>query len=135
MTEEYIVHGKPADAIVDIFTNLTPEMPNKVFVSTDMRSYVARGRYVYVSYLGGILKWPKIMRPRIDVEVYAESRDAAEGIANICLASLLRVKHSYVGHGIRITEVRLEQGITILSDPQDVEARYVFSVRLTTTPE
>lgn len=136
---EFIIHGDAEAAVVDIFTNDTPELPHfppnpPLHISVNMLGYEAEQRRIVVIQEGATERWPKISRPRIDVEVYAERRSVAKDIAEICLASVKRAMGDYSGFGLFISDVRLEQGITRIPDKLQESSRYLFSVRLTVTP-
>lgn len=136
---EYLVHGDSEAAIVDILKNDTPELPHNpphptLHITTNMVSYNPLERWVIISQEGSIRGWPKIDRPRIDVQVLAERRSVAHEIASIALASIERAKGSYFGFGLTITDVKLEQGLTRVPDKLEETSRYIFSVRLTTVP-
>lgn len=131
---EMIIHGDAEAAVRDIVENLTPELPGTVVVSTNMVGYVSGQKRVVVIQEGSMRRWPKIDRPRIDVESYADNRTTAKAIAEIALASIERAKGSYVGFGLTITDVVLEQGVTRVDDKLQEGVRYIFSVRLTTVP-
>jgi len=133
---EYIQDGDAEAAILDILINETPELdtvPN-LTTRTNMIGYTPQKRWIHIIQEGGSFTWPKVSRPRIDVECYADQRSTARDIANICLASIFRAMGTYAGFGLKITAVKLEQGITRVPDKYQETSRYVFSVRLTTVP-
>lgn len=133
---EYIPHGDAEAAVVDILINETPELdfPGKPTIQTNLIGYSAGDRWIEVSQQGSFHRWPKIDRPRIDIEVYAERRSVAKDIAEISLASIIRQMGAYRGFGLFISDVRVEQGITRIPDKLQESNRYVFAVRLTCTP-
>ena len=136
---EYIVHGDAEAAVVDILLNDTPELPHfppnpPLHITTNMISYDPLERWIVVTQEGSLRTWPKIDRPRIDVEVLAERRSVTHDIASIALASIERAMGAYQGFGLTITDVKLEQGITRVPDKLQETSRYIFSVRLTTVP-
>lgn len=136
---EYVLQGDAEAAILDIITNDTPELPwfpphPTLYVSTNMRGYATGQRRIMITQEGSLERWPKIERPRIDVEVFAERRSVAHDIASICVASLRRAMGSYRGFGLFISDCKLEQGITRIPDKFEESSRYVFAVRLTIVP-
>ncbi len=136
---EFILHGDAEAAVVDILKNSTPELPHfpphpTLHITTNLINYDPQERWIVVTQEGSMEKWPKIDRPRIDVEVFAERRSVAKDIASISLASLKEHMGAYTGFGLTITDVALEQGITRIPDKFQEASRYLFSVRLTTVP-
>lgn len=139
MAWEYIVHGDVEAAVVDILQNDTPELPHfppnpPLNISTNLIDYDPEERWIVVIQQGSLRRWPKIDRPRVDVEVLAERRSVAHDISSIALASIERAKGNYTGFGLILTDVTLEQGITNIPDKLQETSRYVFSVRLTAVP-
>ena len=136
---EYIVHGDAEAAIIDILINDTPELPHfpphpTLTISSNMIGYEAGDRRIVVTQEGSLRGWPKIDKPRIDIDVLAERRSIAKEIAAISLASIERSMGNYSGFGLILTDVKLEQGITRVPDKLQEAERYIFSIRLTTVP-
>lgn len=98
-----------------------------------MTGFVPLTRRIVVSQEGSVRVWPKIDRPRIDIDVYGERRTPTEMIADIVLASLRRAV-GYRGMGLVITDMEVEVGKTRVPDPLQETPRYFISVRLTTVP-
>jgi hypothetical protein len=129
---EFIPDGDAEAAIVDILTNLTPELSaSRVTVSTNLVGYSPELRWIEVVQTGGVHHWPIIYRPRIDIDVYAERRSVALDISNICVASVKRAMGSYDNFGFRLTDCRIESGPMRVPDPLQEVTRYVTSLRLT----
>lgn len=136
---EFILHGDAEAAVVDILKNDTPELPHfppnpPLFITTTLVGYDSGQRRIVVTQEGAMEIWPKISKPRIDVEVFAERRSITKDIAEICLASLKRSMGDYRGFGLFLSDVNVEQGITRIPDKLQEESRYLFSVRLTVVP-
>ena len=136
---EFIIQGDAEAAVIDILRTLTPELPTSpphptLYISTNLLGYVPDQRRVVVSQEGGSETWPKIFRPRIDIEVFAERRSVAQDIIEICLASLKRSMGSYSGFGLFISDCKIEMGPTRVPDPLQDASRYVSAVRLTIVP-
>lgn len=130
---EFLLSGSPEAAVVDILTNDTPELLGSAIISTNMKGFVPYQRRIVVSQEGGVKVWPKIDRPRIDIDVYGESRTPTELMADIVIASLRRAQ-GYNGKGLVITDIEVEVGKTRVPDPLQETPRYFLSVRLTTVP-
>lgn len=138
---EYIIHGDAEAAVIDLLKNDSPELPHlpphpPLTISGSMNGFDTGKRWIFVTQEGSFRRLPKIDRPRIDVQVYAERNSIAKNIADRALASILRARGHYKGFGLRIVDVRLEQGLTEVPDKfQETEiSRYIFAVRLTTVP-
>lgn len=130
---EYLVSGSAEGAVVDILTNYTPELYGSCIISTNMLGFVPLQRRIVVSQEGSVRVWPKIDRPRIDIDVYGERRTPTEMIADIVLATLRRAV-GYAGMGLKITDMEVEVGKTRVPDPLQETPRYFMSARLTTVP-
>lgn len=136
---EFIIQGDAEAAVIDILRTLTPELPTSpphptLHISTNLLGYVPEQRRIVVSQEGGSEKWPKIFRPRIDIEAFAERRSVAKDIIEICLASLKRSMGSYSGFGLFISDCKIEMGPTRVPDPLQDASRYIAAVRLTIVP-
>lgn len=136
---EYIIHGDAEAAVVDILKYDTPELPlapphPTLHISTNMLTYDPGERWIVVTQQGATETWPKISRPRIDIEVFAERRSVAKEICEICLASLKRSMGNYSGFGLFISDCKLEMGATRIPDKLQETTRYVAAVRLTVVP-
>lgn len=133
---DYVEGGDAEAAVIDIILS-TPEFaaayPDAI-VSSDMIGYTSEQRRVVVSQEGAFESFLHIEHPRIDFEVYAERRAVAFDMAKICLASVKYQAGRYVGNGIRLTDCRVEQGLTKVPDKYSESDRYIFSVRLTCVP-
>lgn len=137
---EMIIHGDAEAACVDILRYSTPELPlaspphPPLRITTNLIGYVPGQRWVVVSQEGASEIWPKISKPRIDIEVFAERRSVAKEICEICLASLKRSMGNYSGFGLFISDCKLEMGSTRVPDKLQETSRYVAAVRLTVVP-
>ncbi len=136
---EFIVHGDAEAAVVDILSNDTPELPHyppnpSLTISTNLVGFTPNDRWILIEQEGASEKWPKISRPRIDIDVFADRRSVAKDIIEICLASLKRAMGDYSGFGLFISDVKIEMGPTRVPDNLQEVARYVAAVRLTIVP-
>lgn len=132
-----IIHGDVEAAVVEILLLDTPELFNVVpfsNISTSMKGFTDGDRWIEVTLMGSSESTLIISRPRIDIEVRAETRSVCCDIANICLASVKRQMGNYRGFGLAITDVKVEQGITRIPDPYIEESRYTLALRLTVVP-
>ncbi|MFC6021508.1 hypothetical protein ACFP2T_35735 [Plantactinospora solaniradicis] len=134
---EWILHGDPAGAAVDILTNYTPELTPYALtnIAKDLVGWSKPQRWITVTREGGLNKWPKISKPRLDFYIYAESDNACQDISNIAEASLFRAAKIYRGCGVRIHRVVEEVGAIDAYDRLSESNRYFFTLRLTTTPD
>ncbi len=130
---EFLLSGSAEAAGVDILINHTPELLGTCVISTNMIGYVPLQRRIVVSQEGSVRVWPKIDRPRLDLNVYGERRTPTEQIADIVLATFRRAV-GYRGMGLVITDMAVEVGKTHVPDPLQETPRYFLSVRLTTVP-
>lgn len=127
----FLPDGDPEAAVVDILTNLTPELSaSRVTVSTNLVGFTPGDRWVEVVQTGGLQRWPVILRPRIDLDVYAERRSVARDVTNICVASVKRAMGSYDNFGFRLIDCHVESGPIRIPDPLQDVTRYVTSLRL-----
>jgi len=132
-----VLEGDPESACVDILRNYTPELEpydlNRI--TTSLVGYERGMRWVVVTREGGSKSWPKISRPRIDLNVLAESRDIACDVINLCEASIIRAAGSYRGFGVTLCAAGEEVGPFRVPDKYSESPQYVVSLRLHTTPD
>ena len=88
--------------------------------------------YAVVQRLGGIpAERHHLDRARIQVDVWAASKDVAHDVAALCLQKLQDIEGTSVtGPAAYVTGVELAQGLTWAPDPQTDKDRYIFSVYL-----
>jgi len=134
---EWILHGDPASAAVDILTNHTPELSPYALVgiSKDLVGWSAPERWIVVTREGGLKQWPKISKPRLDFYVYAESDNTAADIIDLASASIFRAAKLYRGYGVRLHRVVEEVGAIDSYDKFSECDRYFMTLRWTTTPD
>lgn len=133
----FIRHGDPVAGIIDILTNRTPELaPYAVDnIAGDLVGWDPTKKWIQVSREGGLRMWPKISKPRIDIDVYAPTSNDCADIIDICEASIFRAQYEYRGWGIRLHKVIEEVGPIEAYDKFEETPRYFMSLRLTTTPD
>lgn len=134
---EYILHGDPEAACVDILRNATEvtALCPATNVSTDLVGYQLGNPWLMVSLEGGARRYPFVIaKPRVDFEVRALRRSDALDLAQVCVAVIFRESTRYAGKGVRITHARVETDIYRHYDKDDEQVIYVFALRLTTKP-
>lgn len=133
----FIRHGDPVAAVIDILTNLTPELEpyNLDGIAGDLTGWGPDKRWIQVSREGGLRVWPKISKPRIDIDVYAPTSNECADIIDIAQASVFRYQYDYKGWGIRLHKAMEEVGPIEAYDKLQESPRYFMSLRLVTTPD
>lgn len=133
----FIRHGDPVAATIDILTNYTPELApyDIVNIAGDLTDWNAPDRWIQVSREGGLRSWPKISKPRLDLDVFGETSNVCADIIDICEASIFRAQYEYRGWGIRLHRVIEEVGPIEAYDKFEETPRYFMSLRYTTTPD
>lgn len=129
----WVLQGDIEAALIEILLD-APEIsgfpggaPN---VSTTLDGFDSGMRWIVVSSEGGSHKFPKIMRARMDFNVFGETRAVAYDIAQICLAVLFReMGQPSPNHGLRIHRHRVETGLVRADDKLNDAPRYLFSLR------
>jgi hypothetical protein len=130
---EYIIQGDIEAALINILRSADEIQdfaggePN---VSTTLDGYNIGDRWVAVSLEGGSFKWPKIVRSRVDFNVFAETRTVAHDISQTILAVLFReMGQPSPTYGLRTFRFRVETGPVRADDKLTDAPRYVFSLR------
>lgn len=133
----FIRHGDPVAATVDILTNHTPELApyDVVNIAGSMTNWQSPQRWIHIIRMGGLKKWPKIEKPRMDIYVYGETDTVCSDILAIAEASLFRAAHNYKGYGVRLNRVAEEVGAVESYDKNSECPRFFLTLRLTTTPD
>lgn len=138
MTWEYIVQGDAEAACISILnaaTEISGFAGGAPRVSSDAVGYQMKARWITVSREGGSMIWPKVDKPRVDFNVYAETRTVAHNLAQIAQAAMFRAMgQAFPDFGLCITDVKIETGIFRIPDKETGSPRYVFSLRLTCVP-
>lgn len=132
-----IIYGDSEAMIVDILTNLTPELDlisGRPTVSTNLIGYASNLRWIKVDQQGGLEGWPNIYKPRIDIEVRAERRSVALDLSHYCMNSVRRQMGIYDGFGVRLNHVRVEMLPVRIPDLLEETCRYVTTLRLWCVP-
>jgi hypothetical protein len=129
----YVIQGDVEAALIEIIRT-APEIsgfpggaPN---VSTTLDGFNEGMRWITVSAEGGSFKFPILIRARIDINVFAETRTIAHDIAQIAFAVLFREQgQPSPNHGLRIHRHRVETGLVRADDKINDTPRYLFSLR------
>lgn len=132
MSHPMIIHGDVMALMRDIIVNHTPELDlyDPFHVSSDLRGYNEGLRWIMITLEGGFTTPYNILnKPRIDIEVRADSRSTAHDMAQICHSTLFRaVPHR--AYGATLSDVRTELGLVNVPDKEEVASyRYLFAIR------
>lgn len=135
---QYVLQGDVEAACINLLKD-APEITGFAGgaprVSSDLQGFQMGARWVMVSREGGSLAWPKIDYPRLDFNIYGETRKVAHDLAQVAQAVMFRSMDStFPQFGVRITNVKVETGILRAPDPSTGSLRYVFALRLTCVP-
>lgn len=138
MGEELIIQGDAESAVISMLTGSSELMGfpgGSPTVSSDLQGYQAGMRWMTVQRQGGSLFWPRIDKPRIDVNVFAETRTVAHDLAQVAQAVCLReMGQPFPSANVFVSDVRIETGLIRVPDPPTGSHRYLFSLRLTCVP-
>lgn len=138
----YIKQGDAEAALIHVLrsaTEITTYAGGAPEVASDYTGYratdPAKRRWIMVTREGGSTIWPAIDKPRIDVQVLAETRTIAQDLAQVALAVIFRAMgQAFPAYGTTISDVRVETGITRVPDRETGSPRYIFALRLTCVP-
>jgi hypothetical protein len=136
---KYVLQGDLTAAVINQLRN-APEISGFAggapTVSSTLDGYVIGNRWISVSLEGGSFKWPVVANARVDFNVFAESRTVAHDMAQVALAVLFREMGQPTSptYGVRITDVRVETGLTRADDKMSDSARFLFALRITYVP-
>lgn len=133
-----VVQGDAEGALVDILMNapeLTGFAGGAPTISTTLDEYQIGDRWITVSAEGGSGKFPKIAKPRVDFNVFAERRVPAHDMAQLALGILFREMGQPMGDfGVRMHRIVVETGLVRADDKLTDAARYVFALRIHLVP-
>lgn len=134
MSDNFILHGDVESFVIEILTDLTPEIPptEGFTISTDLRNYNEGDRWVVVNQEGGTKSLHNIInKPRVDLHFRAEKRHIARDAAEIYIASLFRAV-GYRSGGCSLSQVLEETGLAYVPDKYESNSyRYIYAARLT----
>lgn len=105
-------------------------------ISTDLVGYQEGDQYIMIARKGGNSSpWQKVDKPRLDFNVYGDTRANAIDIAQLALKAMFEAQTNYVGKGVKLQTVKVESGLSRIPDRLNESFRYVMALRLTVTPE
>lgn len=133
----FLPSGNAEAAVIDILKNHTPELiPYAPTISATMVGYDDPSlNWIEVTQYGGSMRHlGKVDKPRIDIACLSPDIDEARAMCAIAQASLVRIMGNYSGHGLILTDVKLETGINRVPDKNQETSRYIVALRLTCTP-
>lgn len=139
----YIQQGDVEAAIISVL-RAAPEITGfsggAPTVSSDYTGYdhftPSKQRWVMVTREGGNIKWPAIDKPRIDIQVLAETRSVALRLAQVVQSVIFfrAMGQAFPTYGTTISDVKVETGITRVPDRETGSPRYILALRLTCVP-
>lgn len=102
-------------------------------VAGDLKGFVAPARWITVQETGGSEENPvRVAAPRVDINVYAESRYVAKWIARVAIAAMKGMKNAVFDDAVII---RVETSTPVnLTDPVNSQPRYVFDATIHIRP-
>ncbi len=135
---DFIKQGDVEAAVISVLrtaTEITAFPGGAPTVTSDYEGYQARARWIMVTREGGNIVWPSIDKPRIDIQVLAETRTVASSLAQVAQAVIFRAMGQvFPTYGTTISGVKVETGITRVPDRETGSPRYIFALRLTCKP-
>ena len=107
-----------------------------VTVTTDLHGWRAGDRRVVLSRSGGVPSLAfRIDNPRLDVDAFAATKEAAHDLAQLVRVALHDLPTGdHTALGAVVVDVRDDVGLTYLPDPDTNAPRYVFAVVLVVRP-
>lgn len=138
----YLPQGDIEAAIIYLLTNsphITGFPGGAPLVRPDYIGYdfkdSTKNRWIMVTREGGNLLWPKIDKPRVDLQVLGPTRTVAHNLAQVAQAVVLNASgQSFPSFGTKITNVQVETGVTRVPDRETGSPRYISALRLTCVP-
>lgn len=108
--------------------------PYGAMVAADLKGYVAGVRWISVQATGGNkLNKVRVAAPRVDINVYAETKPLAKKIALAAVAALESMKGHTTSEAVVInTDVSLPADLT---DSVNSNPRYVFDATIDIRPK
>lgn len=102
-------------------------------VSGDLKGFVAPARWITVQETGGSEDNPKrVNAPRVDINVYAETRNVAKTIARNAVAAMKSMKNTVFEDAVVIlVETSPPANLT---DPVNAQPRYAFDATIHIRP-
>lgn len=133
-----IIHGDAEAAIIALI-NTAPEIigfsGGAPRVSSDMIEYQKGDRWIMVSLEGGTKVWPRIWKPRVDINVFGKTRTTTHNLAQVAQAVIIQgMNQAFPEYGIKLTDAKVETDLFRAPDKETGSSRYVFAMRLTCVP-
>lgn len=102
-------------------------------VAGDLKGFVAPARWITVQETGGSDENPyRVAAPRVDINIYAESRGVAKRMAQAARAAMKSMKNVIFDDAVFI---RVETSTPAnLTDPVNAQPRYVFDATIHIRP-
>jgi hypothetical protein len=129
------LHGDIEALIIDVLANDPDIAGYSPTVTSDMVGFQQNARWIEVIRQGGNVTTSSgvIDKPRVDINVFAESRTVAHDIAQLTQRALLLARGTS-GFGCKITDVKIETGIYRSPDKFSDTPRFILALRLTVVP-
>lgn len=107
-----------------------------VTVSTTLVGFHAGARWVQLQRTGGIpTLWMQVDNATLSVEVRAETKAVALGLAEAVRAAVFAARADYTGYGLRLYDVVDSAGLIWAPEKdQPAVARYTFALSLVCRP-
>lgn len=107
-----------------------------VTVATDMKGWLAPRSRIVITRIGGVPSMAvRIDNPRLDVDVYAASKEAAHDLAQLARVRLHELPTGdHTALGAVVAHVADDVGLHYIPDPDTQTPRYVFTLRLAVRP-
>lgn len=134
MDYEYPIFPDETEHVIEYLNghaNLASFSP--VTVAGDLKGFVAPSRWITVQETGGSDENPvRVAAPRVDINLYAESRPVAKKMALAAIAAMKSMKNKVFNDAVII---RVETSTPAnLTDPVNAQPRYVFDATIHIRP-
>lgn len=135
MMYNYPIFPDEVKVAIDFLSNhpyITEWSP--IRVAGDLKGFVAPQRWIYVISSGGDTLNPvRVSAPRVDINIYAESRYTAKQIAKAACAAILSMKNHVTDNAV-ITGVEVSTPAD-LTDPINASPRFVADATIRIRPK
>jgi hypothetical protein len=129
----YPVFPDETKHVIEYLTTAELLQPFAPRVAGDLKGYTSPARWITVQETGGSEENPvRVAAPRVDINVYAESRNVAKTIARNAVAAMKSMKNMVFDDAVVI---RVETSTPAnLTDPVNSQPRYVFDATIYIRP-
>lgn len=132
---ELIIQGDCEAAVIDILKNSTYVTAfSPTSITTGLYGYTAGMVWIEVTRQGGSYKWHSPSYPRVDINVYADTRSKAHDLAQVCLGVMFQQQNNYTGFGVRYIACEVETDLFEAQEKDTNKYKYIFSLRLVVKP-